>query len=199
VTAGRIAVFLDRDGTLNEEVEFVRTPEELRLIPGAAGAVRTLNALGVITCIISNQSGVARGIITEADLVPVHAKLKDELRKEGARLDAIYYCPHHPTEGIPPFRIDCECRKPGPGMLLRARGEFTLDLGRSFVVGDRLADIQAGKAVGATTVLVLTGYGTVTAGECRQEQVVPDCIAPSIVEAVRFVQEQISKEQASHE
>ncbi len=198
MTGGRIAVFLDRDGTLNEEVDTLRTPDELRLIPGAGDAVRTLNTLGIITCVISNQSGVARGIISEADLVPIHARLRAGLGQSGATVDTIYYCPHHPTEGVPPYRLACDCRKPRPGMLLRAEREFGIDLGRSFVIGDRLADVLAGKAVNATTVLVLTGYGNTSAAECRRENVTPDLIAPSIVEAVRFVQEQISKEQTPH-
>lgn len=199
MTGGRIAVFLDRDGTLNEEVDFLRTPDELRLIAGAASAVRTLNTLGLITLVISNQSGVARGFLTEADLVSIHARLEDELRTGGARVDRIYYCPHHPTEGNPPFKIACECRKPKPGMLKQGEVEWGVDLNRSFVVGDRIADVQAGQAVGATTVLVLTGYGKESLAECQREGVTPDFIAPSVVEAVQFIEGRISGDQNNHE
>jgi len=199
VTGGRIAVFLDRDGTLNEEVDFLRTPDELKLIPGAAAAVRTLNTLGIITCVISNQSGVARGFLTEDDLVPIHARLEDELRAGGARVDRIYYCPHHPTEGNPPYRKTCDCRKPKSGMLHKGEQEWGLDLHRSFVIGDRIADVQAGKNVGATTVLVLTGYGKTSEEECRRENVLPDFIAPSIVEAVEFITGRISGDNTDNE
>ncbi len=199
MTGGRIAVFLDRDGTLNEEIGFVRTPDELRLLPGAADAVSTLNRLGVVTCVISNQSGVARGALSEADLIPVHARLSDELRSTGAHVDRIYYCPHHPTQGVPPYRAECECRKPRPGMLRQAEREFGLDLTRSFVIGDRMADVQAGQAVGSTTILVLTGYGATAIEESRRDGVAPDAVAPSIVEAVRYVQQTIAKEPRKHE
>jgi D-glycero-D-manno-heptose 1,7-bisphosphate phosphatase len=199
VTGGRIAVFLDRDGTLNEEIDFLRTADELRLIPGAASAVRTLNTLGIITCVISNQSGVARGYLTEEDLVPIHARLNRELQDEGARVDAIYYCPHHPTEGNPPYKIACDCRKPKPGMLKKGEKEWGIDLHRSFVVGDRIADVQAGQAVGARTVLVLTGYGKTSLEDCRREEITPDFIAPSIVEAVQFIEGKISGDDNNHE
>ena len=109
MSSGRPAVFFDRDGTLNEEVEFLSRPGQLVLIPGAARAVRAVNDSGMICCIISNQSGIARGIFAEADLVPVHAKLERELAREGARIDRIYYCPHHPTAGLSPYNIVCEC------------------------------------------------------------------------------------------
>ncbi len=184
---GRPAVFLDRDGTLNEEVEFLRTPGELVLIPGAAAAVRALNDLGIATCVISNQSGVARGFLSEADLVPIHNELQRRLGLEGARLDRIYYCPHHPEAGLPPYNIVCDCRKPATGMLTRGERELGLDLSRSFVVGDRLVDIRAGKAVGAGTVLVLTGYGKTAVEECERENVHPDHIAPSLPGAVDFI------------
>ncbi len=190
----RVAVFLDRDGTLNEEVDFLRTPEEVRLIPGAAAAVRSLNEEGIVTCVISNQSGVARGFITEADLGPIHAKLEGDLLREGARISRIYYCPHHPTQGIPPYNTDCECRKPKPGMLKQAAADFGVDLARSFVIGDRIVDVQAGMAVGATTILVLTGYGNTSREECERDGVAPDLIAPSIAEAVEFVKKQIEGE-----
>jgi D-glycero-D-manno-heptose 1,7-bisphosphate phosphatase len=187
VTTGRPAVFLDRDGTINEEVDFVCSPDELHLIPGAAGAIRRLNQAGLITCVISNQSGVARGLLTEEDLMRIHAKLEQDLQLEEARLDRIYYCPHHPTEGVPPYNISCTCRKPATGMLESGREEFSIDLKRSFVIGDRLADIGAGTAAGAQTILVLTGYGKKALEECRKAGITPDRILPSLAEAVEHI------------
>jgi D-glycero-D-manno-heptose 1,7-bisphosphate phosphatase len=183
----RIAAFLDRDGTINEEVDFLRSPDQLRLIPGAAASIRALNDRGILTCVISNQSGVARGFLREEDLIPIHAKLQRELGYAGARVDRIYYCPHHPTEGKPPYNVPCDCRKPATGMLQRGASELKIDPHRSFVVGDRIVDVQAGQAMGATTILVLTGYGRTALEECRSQNVVPHLTAPSIVEAVEYI------------
>ncbi len=183
----RTAVFLDRDGTINEEVEFLTNPADLHLIPGAGTAIRKLNASGIVTCVISNQSGIARGFLSEEDLVPIHAKLTGDLAAEGATLDRFYICPHHPTEGNPPYKKDCDCRKPKPGMLLLGKQEFDLNLEECFVVGDRLVDINAGKAVHATTILVRTGYGKTAESECTATRVRPDGIVDSIVEAVELI------------
>jgi D-glycero-D-manno-heptose 1,7-bisphosphate phosphatase len=177
-------VFLDRDGTLNEEVNFVRTPDDLRLIEGAGEAVRRLNERGLVACVISNQSGVARGYLREEDLVSIHARLEDKLAEFGARLDHIYYCPHHPTAGVPPYNVVCDCRKPKPKMLQMGIDEFGIDSGRLFVVGDSVVDIQAGNAVGATTILVRTGYGNISLDRCTSESIHLDFVVPTIVEAV---------------
>lgn len=181
---GTRGVFLDRDGTINVEVNFLRSPGELMLIPGAARAIRRLNDAGFPVCMISNQSGIARGFLTEEDLGPIHEKLREELSREGAHLDALYYCPHHPTAGIPPYNIACECRKPKTGMLHQGAKEFGLSLASCHVVGDRIVDVQVGHAVGAATSLVLTGYGRTSVEECREAGVAPDVVVPSIVEAV---------------
>ena len=183
----RFAVFLDRDGTLNAEVEYLRTPDELQIIKGAAAAIRRLNESHIITCVISNQSGIARGFLTEADLIPIHAKLREEFLREGATLDRIYYCPHHPTEGVEPYNVECECRKPKPGMLRQGAKEFGLELHRCFVVGDSVVDIQAGNAVGTKTILVQTGYGAKSLQTCREKNIPVDFVAASVVEAVEFI------------
>lgn len=192
-----VGVFLDRDGTLNVEVDYLRTPDDLHLISGAAQSVRRLNDAGVITCVISNQSGVARGFLTEEDLEPIHAKLRSELFLSGATIDRIYYCPHHPTEGLPPYNVVCACRKPKPGMLLEASREFNIDLKRSYVVDDSVVDMKAGNAVGATTVLVLTGYGKKSADQCKTENVPVGFIADSINEAVEFILDHLKGEKKS--
>jgi len=191
----RRGVFLDRDGTINEEVDFLRTPDELVLVPGAASGIRKLNDRGIATSVISNQSGVARGFLQEKDLVPIHAKLQQLLQDEGgATVDRIYYCPHHPTAGIAPYNIVCDCRKPGVGMLQRGERELKVVLDQSFVVGDRIVDIQAGKSVGATTLLVLTGYGRQSVEECRVANIVPDYVVPSLPQAVDCILDVVDKE-----
>ena len=187
MTARRPAVFFDRDGTLNEEVEFVSAPEQLRLIPGAGRAVRAVNESGFLALVISNQSGIARGLFTEADLIPIHAKFEQDLAASGGRIDRIYYCPHHPTAGIPPYRVECDCRKPRTGMLLQAERELDADLGNSYVIGDRIVDVLAGRNAGAKGILVLTGYGATSVEECRDRGIVPDHVAPSVEEAVKFI------------
>ena len=187
MSPGRAAVFFDRDGTLNEEVDFLRSPEQLALIPGAAAAVRAVNLSGMAACVVSNQSGIARGLFREADLGPIHDALARLLAADGAHLDRIYYCPHHPAAGIPPYNIECDCRKPGTGMLRRAERELGIDLRRSFVVGDRLIDVQAGQAAGGKGILVLTGWGTRASAELSAGSVTPDFIAASVREAVEFI------------
>jgi D-glycero-D-manno-heptose 1,7-bisphosphate phosphatase len=189
VRDNRIGVFIDRDGTLIEEMDYVRTPDDVHLIHGAAHAIRKLNENGFITNVISNQSGVARGFLTEADLAPIHDRLERDLQQNEAHIDHIYYCPHHPAFGIEPYNVECECRKPRPGMLIQSRKEFGIDLARSFVIGDKVADMQAGAAVGATTILVLTGYGKSSLETCKRENINIDFVAPSIKEAVEFVLE----------
>lgn len=151
-------VFLDRDGTLNRYVGFLTDIDQLELLPGAAEAVRRINESGYLAILVTNQPVIARGEVTEAQLRQIHNKLETLLGAEGAYLDAIYYCPHHPHKGfageIPALKIDCDCRKPKPGLLLRAAADFHIDLGSSYMVGDRESDMLAGQAAGCTPVLV---------------------------------------------
>lgn len=191
---GKPGVFLDRDGTLNHEASYITTPGELHLVDGAGKAVSKLNRKGIVTCVISNQSGVARGYLSEQDLIPIHAKLEHDLNLEGARIDRIYYCPHHPTAGIPPYNVDCNCRKPKPGMLLQGAEDLGIDLQRSFVVGDSVVDIQAGNAVHATTILVKTGYGERSEEQCRNENIPIAYVAPTIVEAVEYILDKLDSD-----
>jgi D-glycero-D-manno-heptose 1,7-bisphosphate phosphatase len=138
------AVFLDRDGTINEEVGYLDRIEKLRLLPGAAAAIRRINQSGMKTVVVTNQSGIARGLFDEAFVALVHAHLQEMLRAEGALIDAFYFCPHHPTGGRGAYLKICGCRKPAPGMLLLAAEELRIDPTRSYMIGDTLKDIEAG-------------------------------------------------------
>ncbi len=152
------AVFLDRDGTINEYRGFIRTPEEFELIPGVATAIKRLNESGFLVIVITNQPVIARGETTVETLTDIHNKMETELGREGAYVDAIYYCPHHPHKGyegeIPELKIECECRKPKPGMILQAAKDYNIDLSESYMIGDSENDIQAGINAGCKTVLV---------------------------------------------
>jgi D,D-heptose 1,7-bisphosphate phosphatase len=155
----RRAVFLDRDGTLLEEGNYVDRLDRLVFFPYSIDAVRALNHAALPVVVVTNQSGVARGMYTEGFVRESHAHLDQQLTAAGARIDGFYYCPHHPQGSVKAYRRDCECRKPKPGQFLQAAADLNLDLSRSFVVGDRWKDIEAGEAAGARGVLVRTGYG----------------------------------------
>jgi D-glycero-D-manno-heptose 1,7-bisphosphate phosphatase len=154
------AVFLDRDGTINEEVGYLDGIEKLRLIPGAAEGIRRINESGMKTVVITNQSGVARGLFDESVVHQVNARLREMLRAEGAAIDGLYFCPHHPTAGRGDYLRTCTCRKPAPGLILRAAEELFIDPRRSYMIGDTLKDIEAGTRAGAKGILVRTGLGT---------------------------------------
>jgi D-glycero-D-manno-heptose 1,7-bisphosphate phosphatase len=157
----RPAVFLDRDGTINEDVDYLRHPDQMRLIPGAAAAIARLNQRGLAVIVVTNQSAVARGLLTENDLAAIHLHLHELLAAEGAHVDGIYYCPHHPEAANADFRRDCDCRKPGPGMLLQAARDHGLDLAASVMIGDSRRDLEAGKIAGCKSlILVRTGHGS---------------------------------------
>jgi D-glycero-D-manno-heptose 1,7-bisphosphate phosphatase len=155
----RAAVFLDRDGTLNVEIDYLSSPDGLVLLPGVASALRRLADAGFLLCVVTNQSGIARGLFDEEALHRVHERLGALLAAEGVSLDSIGYCPHHPEEGGAPYRRHCRCRKPQPGLLEDAAQRFGVDLTRSFTVGDALRDLDAGAALGVRGVLVRTGKG----------------------------------------
>ena len=186
--APRPAVFIDRDGTLTEEVGYVNHPKRLRLLPRSGEAIRRLNAASVPAVVVTNQAGIARGYFSEAVLLAVTGELHAQVERAGARLDGVYICPHHPTEGEPPFRMRCDCRKPQPGLLQRAAAELGLDLRRSVMVSDKASDLEVAPQVGASTVLVLTGYG-LGEWEYRRDRfrVTPDHVASDLLDAVEWV------------
>lgn len=154
-------IFLDRDGTMNEEVNYLHRPEDLRMIPGTAEAVRMFNEAGYQVIVITNQAGVARGYYTEADVEVLHAYMNEVLEESGAHVDAFYYCPHHPEHGIGAYKTVCRCRKPNIGMFEAAERELPggIDKSRSFMIGDKLIDTEAGHRFGIRSILVGTGYG----------------------------------------
>jgi D-glycero-D-manno-heptose 1,7-bisphosphate phosphatase len=180
-------VFLDRDGTINEEVNYLSDPDHLRLIGGAAEAIKRLNGGGFKVVVITNQAGIARGYFSEATLQQIHRELEKMLRAQEAHIDAIYYCPHHPAAGIGVYKIDCNCRKPKPGLLEKAARELNLDLHQSFIVGDKPADLQAGVAVGCRPILVRTGYGRESEMEMADSEFQPEYVADDLLEASRWI------------
>jgi len=155
----RPAIFLDRDGTLAHEVGYVNHPSRFRLYPWAVDTVRLINRGGLLAVVVTNQAGVARGYFPESQILEVHEMMRLAMEAGGGRLDGVYYCPHHPEAGEPPYRLDCDCRKPRPGLLRKAAAELGADLERSWVVGDRHGDLALAWSVGARGALVKTGYG----------------------------------------
>jgi D-glycero-D-manno-heptose 1,7-bisphosphate phosphatase len=186
VVAGQIGVFLDRDGTIIEEVGYLDRPERVQLFPWTIDAIRALNQSGVKVIMVSNQSGIARGFFDEAMVDRVHARMADLLAEGGAAIDAYYYCPHHPDGKVAPFARVCDCRKPGRGLVDRAAREFDVDPRRSFTVGDRWLDVALARAVGARGILVRTGYGVTEEGR-PPEGLAADVVVNNLVEAVSWI------------
>lgn len=183
------AIFIDRDGTINEDIGYVSAPDELIVYPYAAEAVRLINESNLKAIVITNQSGIARRMYTEATLAAIHDRMVEELARGGARIDAIYYCPHHPRIGDEHYRRACDCRKPGTGMLAQAAREHDIDLTRSFVIGDKSSDINLATNAGARGVLVMTGYGRETLANRGTWPCAPAIIADDLLDAVRRILE----------
>jgi D-glycero-D-manno-heptose 1,7-bisphosphate phosphatase len=153
----RPAVFLDRDGVLIEDVDLLVDEDEVQVLPEVPEALTTLSAAGFTLVVVTNQPVVARGLASEDEVQHIHRYLEERFAAKGAGIDAWYYCPHHPHATLPEYRVDCDCRKPGCGMLLTAAREWDIDLARSYLVGDRVTDIAAGAGAGCRTVLVKSG------------------------------------------
>lgn len=178
--APRRAVFLDRDGTLNVDKGYVHAYRDWDWIPGAIDAIRLLNRNGYLAVVVSNQAGIARGSYSAHAVTALHARVAAELKRHGAHIDAFYFCPHHPQFGAV---RDCDCRKPKPGLLLRAQSELGIALEQSFLIGDKLSDIEAGQAAGVRPLLVSTGYGS----EHSRAAGAPSRVFADVLAAARFI------------
>lgn len=194
------AIFLDRDGVINAMVynpEFglvdsPANPREFRLLPGAPEAIRLINQLGFLAVVISNQPGIAKGKFTPALLQAMTHQMRSELAAQGARLDAIYYCYHHPEGVVKQYRQVCDCRKPKPGMLLRASAELNISLEQSFFLGDGISDMQAGQAAGTTNLLVYSSFKCYICEELNRHSVQPDHTVSSLYDGVKLIQKLVT-------
>lgn len=189
----RAAVFLDRDGTINEQMGYINHLSRFHLLPGVAQAIKHLNDQSIPVFVVTNQSGLARGYFPATLLEVVHAAMAERLHAGGASLDGVYVCPHHPEAKEERYRLDCPCRKPKPGLFLQAAAEHDLDLSLSYVVGDRWSDLKAAAACGATGVLVLTGYGR---GDYEfigpRQAIQPSHVASDLEAAVQWIVKDMS-------
>jgi D-glycero-D-manno-heptose 1,7-bisphosphate phosphatase len=189
------AVFLDRDGVLIDDVHLLTRPSQVRLAPGAAECVRSLRERGFLVVVVTNQAVVGRGLASESDVREVHHHIQGLLRDDAGELGTISdfrFCPHHPQADVAEYRVDCECRKPRPGMILDAARDLDIDPGRSFLVGDRLTDIAAGREAGCTTVLVETGRhgdAPIETSEPVDPEMHPDHTTDGLVAATEWIVE----------
>jgi D-glycero-D-manno-heptose 1,7-bisphosphate phosphatase len=182
------AVFLDRDGTINEEVGYLDDLAKLRLIPSSFAAIRMINESGMKAVVITNQSGVARGLFPEEMVREAHRIIQERLARRGARIDGFYYCPHHPTEGKGENLVLCRCRKPAVGLVLQAAQELDIDIEKSYLVGDTARDMETARNAGVTGILVRTGMeGQDKASEQLHAHAAPAYTAEDILDAVRWI------------
>lgn len=184
------AIFIDRDGTIIHQVELLSKPSQLRVFRGAFNAIKIFNDLNYLTVIITNQPVVARGIVGTKDIDRIHNVLVRRLAKGGAKIDAIYFCPHHPKADMKKYRVICECRKPGVGMITDAAKKFNIDLERSFLIGDSTQDVLAGNRAQIKMILVKTGHG---GKDPWQHEGKPDFIVKNLVDAAKIIKK-ISKQ-----
>jgi D-glycero-D-manno-heptose 1,7-bisphosphate phosphatase len=177
------AAFLDRDGTIIRQVDLMHEVSQLRLLPGAATAIRILNEKGLLVVVVTNQPVVARGVASEQEIKLVHEELNRRLQAKGAHIDAFYFCPHHPNATLEQYRTICSCRKPEPGMILCAAKELGIDLSRSVMIGDTTQDVLAGSRAGVHTILVRTGHG---GRDPWQYECSPDWTVGNLLEAAHI-------------
>lgn len=194
----RPAMFLDRDGTINEQMGYINHSSRFHLLPGTGEAVRLLNQKGYLALVVSNQSGVARGYFPRELVDQVHQKMVRLLDEQGAFLDGIFYCPHYPSGKVQEYAHPCICRKPQTGLIQQAQARFEIDMARSYVIGDRISDLQMAQNCGLKSILVLTGYGL---GDMEyvipHSRVQPFHVAPDLLHAVRWVLEQENRFEGS--
>jgi D-glycero-D-manno-heptose 1,7-bisphosphate phosphatase len=181
------AVFLDRDGTLNEDVGYPSVFSQIHIFPAAFEAVRKIRSAGFLTVVVTNQSAVGRGLLTEDGLKNIHKNISASFAAEGAELDAFYYCPHYERAALPIYRKNCDCRKPGPGLAVRAAADLDLDLSASYVIGDKTEDIEFALNTGATPVLVLTGCGRESQLKLEEKGLRPAFVAEDILAAANWI------------
>jgi D-glycero-D-manno-heptose 1,7-bisphosphate phosphatase len=184
------AVFLDRDGTINKDVGYPGSYDAIQIYPFSFEAVRKLNQAGFITVVVTNQSGVGRGLIDENILKDIHAKMQEAFLAHNARLDRIYYCPHYISSANPEYNKDCSCRKPKPGMALKAASELKIDTTKSYMIGDKAEDILFGMNIDATPILLLTGHGRRALKELTDMGKKPACVAVNLLEATSWILKQ---------
>lgn len=191
-------VFLDRDGTVNEEISYLYRPEDLVILPGVPQAIRRLRDHGFSIVVITNQSGIARGYYTEGQMERLHESLNEQLGRDGAWIDAFYYCPHHPEHGIGEYKKGCHCRKPDVGMFEMAERALAVDKSRSYMIGDKRIDVQAGHNYGIRGILVGTGYGRRERMESmrRGEEPFYDFYSETLMGAAEYI---IGEEDKRHE
>lgn len=188
----RPAIFLDRDGTVTDEVGYINHISRAKVYPFAAEAVRMLKSTGLPVIIVTNQSGVGRGYFTEEIVGQVHSMVQDTLQAAGTSIDAFYHCPHHPGAVVEKYRRECRCRKPGTGMPEEAAEKFGIDLSRSYVVGDTYRDMKMGFAIGARTIMLMTGYGRGEYEYRRGEwSRMPDLMAENLLEAAKLILQEL--------
>jgi D-glycero-D-manno-heptose 1,7-bisphosphate phosphatase len=181
------AVFLDRDGTLNVDVGYPSRSDQLTIYPESFEAIKRFNCEGLLTVVVTNQSGVGRGLLTEDDLKDIHARLSASFIHHEAHLDAIYYCPHYILSEDPRYRKECECRKPKPGLARRAAADLGIDLANSYMIGDKTEDVLFGMNIGAVPVLVLTGSGRESLSKLSEKNIAPASVAADILEAAEWI------------
>ena len=184
----RPAVFIDRDGTISEEVGYVNHPSRFQLYPYSFEAIKLLNEENWLAIVITNQAGVARGYFSEDVVKQIHEQMMRAMNDSSVHLDGIYYCAHHPTVGEPPYRLDCNCRKPKAGLIERAANDFEIDLASSWMVGDRYSDIELAHNAGLKSAFVLSGYGR---GEWEYQRAAwqhqPDLVSENLLESVKSI------------
>jgi len=181
------AIFLDRDGTINEDVGYPDNSGQIKIYPSSFEALAKINASGFLAVIITNQSGIGRGYLTEADLEEIHQKMKSDFARRGVHVDGVYFCPHYELSANPRYRKDCACRKPKPGLARRAAKDLGIDLAGSYFIGDKVEDVLFGLNIGARPVLVLTGFGVESEKKLEEMNIRPAHIAPDLLAAADWI------------
>ncbi len=191
------AVFLDRDGTINKDVGYPNCFQSIEIFPYSFEAVGKINSAGLLAVIITNQSGVGRGLIPEKSLQEIHRKLQATFTRHKVHLDGIYYCPHYLHSSNPEYRKNCTCRKPFPGLALQAAADLDIDIKKSYMIGDKVEDILFGLNINAKPILVLTGFGLESQQKLREKGIKPSHVASNLLEAVNWILQKEKKEKKS--